>query len=98
LVESDPELYQAESDDSDNLPHEGGFNDDLSDEEFERRSHQLDKIYKAARDERSLLSEREHRRDVLSRKDRDPKVNNSFTGPYPLDPTDFNHKCKGANA
>ena len=26
------------------------------------------------------------------------KINNSFTGPYPLDPTDFDHKDKGSNA
>lgn len=26
------------------------------------------------------------------------KINNSFTGPYPIDPTDFNHKDKGPNA
>jgi len=25
------------------------------------------------------------------------KINNSFTGPYPLDPTDFNHTDKGPN-
>jgi len=25
-------------------------------------------------------------------------LNNSFTGPYPQDPTDFNHTDKGANA
>jgi hypothetical protein len=35
---------------------------------------------------------------MLSRKDREVKVNNSFTGPYPTDPTDFNHNDKGANA
>ena len=27
----------------------------------------------------------------------DPKINNSFTGPYPLDPTDFNHNDQGTN-
>ncbi len=25
------------------------------------------------------------------------KINNSFTGPYPLDPTDFGHNDKGPN-
>ena len=33
----------------------------------------------------------------MSRKAREAKVNNSFTGPYPLDPTEFNHNDKGAN-
>jgi len=33
-----------------------------------------------------------------SRKARDVKINNSFTGPYPLDPSEFNHNDKGANA
>lgn len=31
-------------------------------------------------------------------KKKDVKLNNSFTGPYPSDPTDFNHTDKGANA
>ena len=25
------------------------------------------------------------------------KINNSFTGPYPLDPSDFDHRDKGEN-
>lgn len=32
-----------------------------------------------------------------NRKKTDAKINNSFTGPYPLDPTDFNHTDKGPN-
>ena len=55
LIESDPENYQPESDDSDNLSHgKGGFNDDLSEEEFDKRSQQLEKLFKAGRRERSL--------------------------------------------
>jgi len=40
---------------------------------------------------------REGRARLQSRKAREAKINNSFTGPYPLDPTDFNHNGKGAN-
>ena len=32
-----------------------------------------------------------------SKDDEDDKINNSFTGPYPLDPADFEHKDKGPN-
>jgi hypothetical protein len=34
---------------------------------------------------------------MRKRKGREAKINNSFTGPYPLDPTDFNHTDKGPN-
>jgi hypothetical protein len=44
-----------------------------------------------------LQSMREGRARLQSRKAREAKINNSFTGPYPLDPTDFNHNDKGAN-
>jgi hypothetical protein len=30
-------------------------------------------------------------------KEKDSKIHNSFTGPYPLDPTEFNHTDKGEN-
>ena len=76
----------------------GGFNDDLSEEEFDKRSQQLDKLFKAGRREKSLESDRVHRQRVRSRKNCEGKINNSFTGPYPLDPTEFNHNDKGANA
>jgi hypothetical protein len=48
-------------------------------------------------DERSLQTSREGRSRLQTRKAREAKINNSFTGPYPLDPTDFNHNDKGAN-
>lgn len=35
---------------------------------------------------------------LKAHKKKDVKLNNSFTGPYPQDPTDFNHTDKGANA
>ena len=33
-----------------------------------------------------------------SAKEKNCKLNNSFSGPYPSDPTDFNHTDKGPNA
>ena len=32
-----------------------------------------------------------------NRIEKSAKINNSFTGPYPLDPIDFNHTDKGPN-
>lgn len=37
------------------------------------------------------------RRIKLDRKKNGVKINNSFTGPYPIDPTDFDHNDKGPN-
>ena len=39
----------------------------------------------------------EEREVVRKHKDKSAKINNSFTGPYPLDPTDFKHTDKGPN-
>ena len=48
-------------------------------------------------DSASLWDSDEDRKRTRKRKAEDAKVNNSFTGPYPLDPTDFNHTDKGPN-
>ena len=48
-------------------------------------------------DETSLVDSDEEREVVKKRKAREAKINNSFTGPYPIDPTDFNHTDKGPN-
>jgi hypothetical protein len=48
-------------------------------------------------DERSLMDSDEERECFRARKAKEAKINNSFTGPYPLDPTDFNHTDKGPN-
>ena len=45
----------------------------------------------------SLWDSDEERYQVKKRKEKEAKINNSFTGPYPLDPTDFNHTDKGPN-
>ena len=48
-------------------------------------------------DDFSLWDSDEELERKNKRKERDAKINNSFTGPYPLDPTDFNHTDKGPN-
>lgn len=48
-------------------------------------------------EEVSFMSSDEEREIMKKKKDKEAKINNSFTGPYPVDPTDFNHKDKGAN-
>jgi hypothetical protein len=49
-------------------------------------------------EERSLAESDDETKRLRARKAKEAKVNNSFTGPYPLDPTDFNHNDKGINA
>ncbi len=39
----------------------------------------------------------EERKRIRKQKENAVKINNSYTGPYPLDPTDFNHNDKGSN-
>lgn len=59
------------------------FGDDSKDYDFEDGS--------------SLVDSDEERDVMKSRKAKEAKINNSFTGPYPTDPTDFNHTDKGPN-
>ena len=48
-------------------------------------------------DELSLVDSDEGAEQLKKAKAKAPKINDSFTGPYPLDPTDFNHTDKGPN-
>ena len=48
-------------------------------------------------DEISLEDPEEARENFRIRKDEESKIHNSFTGPYPLDPTEFSHTDKGKN-
>jgi hypothetical protein len=48
-------------------------------------------------DENSFMDSDEERAIQKKQKAKAAKINNSFTGPYPLDPTDFNHNDKGPN-
>lgn len=79
----------------------------MGDNEFE---HNVDEFYDMSSmgnlsdifeddDAKSLCANSDEEKERYNeRKERDGKINNSFTGPYPLDPTDFNHTDKGANA
>jgi hypothetical protein len=40
----------------------------------------------------------EGRERMKKREEGNIKIHNSFTGPYPLDPTEFSHTDKGENA
>ena len=48
-------------------------------------------------DEISLLDPEEEREIMKEAKEAQAKIHNSFTGPYPLDPTEFSHTDKGEN-
>ena len=48
-------------------------------------------------EEISLLDPEEERELMNTAKEHQSKIHNSFTGPYPLDPTEFNHTDKGQN-
>lgn len=68
-----------------------------SDEEVNEGDCELDDSLVEDDDRLSLWDSDDERDRVRKRKEKDAKINNSFTGPYPLDPTDFNHTDKGAN-
>lgn len=97
LVESDPELYQCD-DERDRVTLMGarGGNKDLG-SFHDKRVDFLDDLYGGDSDG-SFMSDEEQKARVKSRKEVEVKLNNSYTGPYPSDPTDFNHSDKGLNA
>jgi len=81
LIESDEEVNAA--DDDFRLDHDASSGMEDNDE------------YDP--DELSLVDSDEEREVLRKKKAKQAKINNSFTGPYPLDPTDFNHTDKGPN-
>jgi hypothetical protein len=83
LIESDEEVNAADIDESISLIE--GYKSVLEDED--------DYDFDAS----SLMDSDEEREVYKRRKEKEAKINNSFTGPYPLDPTDFNHTDKGPN-
>lgn len=89
LIESDEELNAADIEDI------GGPGLNSSDEDV--GLDEQDDEYDYDSDERSLMDSDEERDHLRRRKAKEAKINNSFTGPYPLDPTDFNHTDKGPN-
>lgn len=48
-------------------------------------------------DEISLYDPEDEREIMKEMKEKASKIHNSFTGPYPLDPTEFSHTDKGQN-
>lgn len=104
LCDSEPEAYEPDSEESSRsrhfsqTPSQGRNNLDLDSDDFDVRELKMERAFEInQRSERSLQTSREGRARLQSRKAREAKINNSFTGPYPLDPTDFNHNDKGAN-
>jgi len=91
LIESDEELNAGDLDeDRFGATHPNNSSDDEGmegDEEYDYDS-----------DENSLMDSEEGRIILRKHKAKQAKINNSFTGPYPIDPTDFNHTDKGPNA
>ena len=48
-------------------------------------------------EEISLVDPEEEREKMKEIKENECKIHNSFTGPYPLDPSEFGHTDKGEN-
>jgi len=93
LVPSEPEEYAC---DLDNKPRKVvAGNEDLS--EQGDLHDDWDELFDSSPD-RSLEASEERETKVKAAKANGAKLNNSFSGPYPSDPTEFNHTDKGANA
>lgn len=92
LIESDEELNAGDVDeDRFGAYHPHHFSSDEDAMEGEDEDYEYDG------EERSLVDSDEERAQIRKAKAKQAKINNSFTGPYPLDPTDFNHTDKGPN-
>ena len=93
LVDSEPEEYAC---DLDNKPRRVvAGNEDLSDQGDIHDD--WDELFDSSSD-RSFEASEERETKVKAAKAKGAKLNNSFSGPYPADPTEFNHTDKGANA
>jgi hypothetical protein len=92
LIESDEEVNAGDVDEDRfgayHPPHLSSDEDGMEGE---------DEDYEYDGDELSLVDSDEERGQLRKAKAKLAKINNSFTGPYPLDPTDFNHTDKGPN-
>jgi hypothetical protein len=92
LIESDEELNGGDLDEDRfgayNPAHHSSDEDGMDGD---------DENYEYDADELSLVDSDEERNILRKAKAKQAKINNSFTGPYPLDPTDFNHTDKGPN-
>lgn len=69
--------------------------DEVNQGDFEEQSTSS---YGAGPADRSFMDSDEERGIIHKYKQtKEAKINNSFTGPYPVDPCDFKHKDKGPN-
>ncbi len=84
LIESDEEVNAADIDENRPLVQEGSSSAEEEEDDYDE-------------DEISLVDSDDEKELVKKIKAKGAKINNSFTGPYPLDPTDFNHTDKGPN-
>jgi hypothetical protein len=84
LIESDEEVNAADIDEEISLIE--GYKSVIDDDDC---GYDFDEL--------SLMDSDEEREVFKNRKEKEAKINNSFTGPYPIDPTDFNHTDKGPN-
>lgn len=82
LIESDPELYGADNERE--TKKKRNLSIDLDEDLFNES-------------EISLEDPEEFRIAYNLRKEKENKIHNSFTGPYPQDPSDFSHNDKGEN-
>lgn len=110
LIDSDPELYAADCEDNARFKKTGdktkarekAANNDLGLAVGVISSNPAtdNAIFSDLFDEDEIsLEDPEEARDrIKARKATDAKIHNSFTGPYPLDPTEFSHTDKGENA
>lgn len=108
LIESDPELYGADNEEPPSKKKKRSelFNT-LNNNDLMLGTNGILSANPAAdevifsdifdKDEISLEDPEEERENYKSRKEQDAKIHNSFTGPYPLDPTEFSHTDKGEN-
>ena len=110
LIESDPELYGADIEDippskkskkRSELFSQANNNDlMLGSNGILSQNQAADEVIFSDifdKDEISLEDPEEERENYKRRKEMDAKIHNSFTGPYPLDPTEFSHTDKGEN-
>jgi len=89
LIEQDPELYAGDVD------TKAGEKQNVHHHILQSRPDD-DNLFDE--DEISLEDPEEAREHYKVRKEQECKIHNSFTGPYPLDPTEFSHTDKGENA
>jgi hypothetical protein len=85
LIDSDPELYAADRED---FEGEKGTLNFIKD---------FDEDYLFDDDDLSLEAPEDFIEAHRKMKQEESKIHNSFTGPYPLDPTEFSHTDKGEN-